>query len=191
MPRKPAGYAAVMAQIAQLKAKAEALRQKEREPALKQVVALVAEYDFTLEEIKTALERKHSAPGRRGRVAGVGSLSGVVAKGTGAKGSGRKPGAAKGSKVAPKYRDPVSGGTWTGRGKPPVWLAQAIASGRSKEDFLIPAGAGSLAGTNSATGASAGYGSAVNSSASGSTVSGASTPTGQLGSTSTAPSSGG
>jgi len=23
--------------------------------------------------------------------------------------------------VAPKYRDPVSGATWTGRGKPPKW----------------------------------------------------------------------
>lgn len=27
------------------------------------------------------------------------------------------------SKVTPKYRDPVSGKTWTGRGKPPQWIA--------------------------------------------------------------------
>ena len=25
-------------------------------------------------------------------------------------------------KVEPKYRDPVSGSTWTGRGKPPKWI---------------------------------------------------------------------
>lgn len=25
--------------------------------------------------------------------------------------------------VAPKYRDPVTGATWTGRGKPPKWIA--------------------------------------------------------------------
>ena len=27
--------------------------------------------------------------------------------------------------VLPKYRDPVSGGTWTGRGKPPLWIKNA------------------------------------------------------------------
>lgn len=35
---------------------------------------------------------------------------------------GRKGGSAKGSKVAPKYRDPATGQTWTGRGKAPKWL---------------------------------------------------------------------
>jgi len=25
--------------------------------------------------------------------------------------------------VAPKYRDPSTGQTWTGRGKPPLWIA--------------------------------------------------------------------
>ena len=25
--------------------------------------------------------------------------------------------------VAPKYRDPATGATWTGRGKPPKWIA--------------------------------------------------------------------
>lgn len=27
------------------------------------------------------------------------------------------------STVAPKYRDPATGQTWTGRGKPPRWIA--------------------------------------------------------------------
>ena len=26
------------------------------------------------------------------------------------------------AKVAPKYRDPATGQTWTGRGKPPKWI---------------------------------------------------------------------
>lgn len=30
----------------------------------------------------------------------------------------------KGKKVEPKYRDPASGSTWTGRGKPPAWTKQ-------------------------------------------------------------------
>lgn len=36
------------------------------------------------------------------------------------------------AKVAAKYRDPISGASWTGRGRQPLWL-----SGKNKEDFLI------------------------------------------------------
>ncbi|MBO1034302.1 H-NS histone family protein [Delftia sp. SD018] len=39
---------------------------------------------------------------------------------------------AKGSVSAPKYRDPATGATWTGRGKPPNWI-----SGKVRESFLI------------------------------------------------------
>ena len=37
-------------------------------------------------------------------------------------------------KVAPKYRDPISGNTWSGRGLAPKWLA-----GKNKADYLIVA----------------------------------------------------
>ncbi len=47
-----------------------------------------------------------------------------------------KTGAA-GKKVQPKYRDPVSGATWTGRGLKPKWLQAAIATGKSVTDFSI------------------------------------------------------
>lgn len=40
--------------------------------------------------------------------------------------------------VAPKYRD-SAGNTWTGRGKQPVWLRNAIAAGASLDSFKIPA----------------------------------------------------
>ena len=39
--------------------------------------------------------------------------------------------------VAPKYLDPASGKTWTGRGKSPAWLSAQIANGRDKQEFLI------------------------------------------------------
>jgi DNA-binding protein H-NS len=39
---------------------------------------------------------------------------------------------AKGSVGAPKYRDPATGATWTGRGKPPNWI-----NGKDRESFLI------------------------------------------------------
>lgn len=44
---------------------------------------------------------------------------------------------AKGSTVAPKYRHPQTGETWSGRGKMPRWLQAAVDAGQSKESFLI------------------------------------------------------
>ena len=41
------------------------------------------------------------------------------------------------SKVAPKYRDPVSGQTWSGRGQKPRWLTAAIATGKTPDDFAL------------------------------------------------------
>jgi hypothetical protein len=37
----------------------------------------------------------------------------------------------------PKYRDPASGKTWTGKGKAPGWINEGLARGQSKDDFLI------------------------------------------------------
>jgi DNA-binding protein H-NS len=44
-----------------------------------------------------------------------------------ASGTGGKTGA-----VAPKYRDPVSGATWSGRGRSPKWL-----EGKDRSEFAI------------------------------------------------------
>lgn len=39
--------------------------------------------------------------------------------------------------VKPKYRDPQSGATWTGRGRAPKWVTEAEARGEKRESFLI------------------------------------------------------
>ena len=49
-----------------------------------------------------------------------------------------KPAKAVPAKRPPKYRD-SAGNTWTGNGKRPNWLTQAIAGGATLEQFLIPA----------------------------------------------------
>jgi DNA-binding protein H-NS len=49
----------------------------------------------------------------------------------------RRGSALAGVKVAPKYRDPVTGATWTGRGMKPRWLAAAIAAGKAQESFAV------------------------------------------------------
>jgi DNA-binding protein H-NS len=40
-------------------------------------------------------------------------------------------------RVFPKYRNPQTSETWSGRGKQPRWLAAAIKTGRKIEDFKI------------------------------------------------------
>jgi DNA-binding protein H-NS len=56
---------------------------------------------------------------------------------------GRKKGAAKKKAstrkpVKPKYRDPSNAkNTWSGRGKRPIWLQQALEKGSKLEDFAI------------------------------------------------------
>lgn len=40
-------------------------------------------------------------------------------------------------RAAPKYRDPVTGKTWAGRGAVPKWLREKEAAGRSRDDFEI------------------------------------------------------
>ena len=47
----------------------------------------------------------------------------------------RKP--TKKSKVPPKYRDPKTGKTWSGRGMAPVWMRELEAAGRKRSDFAI------------------------------------------------------
>ena len=53
-----------------------------------------------------------------------------------------KPKKAKAKKsrgrVAPKYKNPASGSeTWTGRGRQPHWVADALASGKTLDDLLL------------------------------------------------------
>ncbi|MEL7042518.1 MAG: H-NS histone family protein [Pseudomonadota bacterium] len=43
----------------------------------------------------------------------------------------------KSGKLAPKFRDPVTGKTWSGRGMVPVWLRDYEAAGRGRTEFSV------------------------------------------------------
>src|SRR5580698_8543922 len=47
-------------------------------------------------------------------------------------GSGRTKSPKPHASVAPKYRDPITGATWSGRGKPPRWIA-----GKDRDSFAL------------------------------------------------------
>lgn len=54
-----------------------------------------------------------------------------------AKSGGSKNAATKGKRVPVKYRNTATGDSWSGRGKQPNWLKQALAAGRKLDDFAV------------------------------------------------------
>ena len=86
--------------------------------SVSQLLAMRADIDKLLQAKKTELQTQLAQIGGDGR-------------------GGRKAGSVKGMKVAPKYRHPKTGETWSGRGGVAGWLAKEIKAGKKREDFLI------------------------------------------------------
>ncbi|MEX8516975.1 MAG: H-NS family nucleoid-associated regulatory protein [Leptothrix sp. (in: b-proteobacteria)] len=83
----------------------------ERAGVISQIKSLMAEHGVTLADLGTK-------PGRAPKAAPV-------------------AGAPATRKVAPKFRDPSTGETWSGRGLQPKWLKAALETGRSLEEFAV------------------------------------------------------
>jgi len=92
----------LIAQKEALEAQIAQQRQSELAAAIAQVKALVQEHGLTAEDVFGGAARRVKSS----------------EKAT--------------NKVAAKYRDPVTGNTWSGRGLAPKWLA-----GKNKADYLI------------------------------------------------------
>ncbi|WP_081084428.1 H-NS family nucleoid-associated regulatory protein [Burkholderia territorii] len=105
-----------MATFQELKEQAEVLlrqaeqaRLTELETVLQEVRARIAEYGLTPEEVFGSRRRRNA------RAVNKKSKTDSVA-------------------IAPKYRDPKTGATWSGRGREPSWI-----KGKRRERFLIEA----------------------------------------------------
>lgn len=77
-------------------------RQRETSQAVGQVRALIAEYGLSAQEVFPSGRKSGKSAGKSG------------------------------AKVAPKYRHPSTGETWTGRGKAPKWI-----EGADRAKYLI------------------------------------------------------
>lgn len=106
-----ASYKELLAQRQALEAQINEARKRETKEAIAQVKSLVADFGFTAEDI--------FGPSRKA------PLAKQIAKA----GAGPKPARAK---AKPKYRNPETNETWTGKGRAPRWL-----NGRDKSEFLI------------------------------------------------------
>ncbi|MEM5460863.1 H-NS histone family protein [Paraburkholderia phytofirmans] len=103
--------------IANLQKKAEDLRRKKSASVISSIKKMMADHGLTVADLEADTE----APRRRGRP--VGSKNGT--RDTATKSAA--------SKVPAKYRDPVSGATWSGRARPPAWIKDV----KDRNKFLI------------------------------------------------------
>src|SRR5438105_9281931 len=101
-------YAAIQAEIARLQRQAESARKTKIAGVVGRIKEAIAAYGLTADELGFGA--------RRSGQNAVGSRT-----------------TARTSIGVPKYRDPASGKTWTGRGKPPLWIVGV----KDRDPFLI------------------------------------------------------
>lgn len=111
-------YADIQKQIADLQKETAALekeaaklKSEERQGVIDRMKEAIAVYDITASEL-----------GLRGSRA--------------ARGKAKAAKASKSKTAAAKYRD-AAGNTWVGRGPRPQWLRDALAAGKSLQDFAV------------------------------------------------------
>jgi len=102
-------------EIQRLQKQAAALEKKQRAPVINTIVRSMREHDITPEEIANAFSRKSRSASKPANANS---------------GAARAP-------VPPKFRNPETGATWSGRGKAPRWITEAEEQGKSRDDFLI------------------------------------------------------
>lgn len=113
-----ATYQSVQRQIAELQKKAEVLRKAEAEKVITGIKAQIAKYSLTPSDLF------------EGRVLDISATTVSAQKPTAQ--PAVKASAKKSDRRAPKYMDPVTKKTWSGRGKAPAWIKEG-----KREDYLI------------------------------------------------------
>ncbi|RAR47987.1 DNA-binding protein H-NS [Paraburkholderia unamae] len=111
---------AINSKIAKLQKQAATIAEKQSSVGLTKIRDLMQKHGLTVADIKGFVAK------RRGRKPGA----------TLAKAAAKNPGAAV-HHVAPKYADPKTGATWSGRGLAPLWIRDV----KDRSKFLIEAGA--------------------------------------------------
>ena len=111
---------AINSKIAKLQKQAATIAEKQSSVGLTKIRDLMQKHGLTVADIEGFVAK------RRGRKPGT----------TLAKAAAKAPGAAV-HHVAPKYADPKTGTTWSGRGLAPLWIRDV----KDRSKFLIEAGA--------------------------------------------------
>jgi DNA-binding protein H-NS len=131
-------YHDYLKQIEELTKKAETARREETTAVIADIKQKIKQFNLTAADIGLAAREPRAAKGAAAKAGPA--KSGAPAKAAGRKrGPGRPAGTAsaqKGVKRRIKYRGPA-GQAWSGVGRKPIWVAEALAAGRSLEDFAV------------------------------------------------------
>ncbi len=132
-------YEKLQRQIATLQAQADKLRRKEVDEVIERMRTAIAFYGITAQELGfsdgAAPMRTKAARGAAAKPAAKESGAGKHARKSPRKSTGRRGKAAAASQEA-RYRD-ENGNAWVGRGKRPQWLRDALAAGRTLDEFRV------------------------------------------------------
>ena len=118
-------YQSIIVQIKRLQQEAALLREREKKPVLAAIAEAIHHYQITLPELRQAV----------GTMAGPRRALSVKALHLREPRPNSHP--LTGRKIAPKYRHPRTGDTWTGRGSTPRWLRELESAGTKRDLFLI------------------------------------------------------
>ena len=105
-------------QLEEARQRAAAMHADELKGFVEEWLAKAHSLGFSVVEVVEAIRPHFPEKGRKGKGA-------------------KKTRADAGKKAEPKYRDPKTGVTWSGRGRPAAWLKAYIDAGKKKEEFLI------------------------------------------------------
>src|ERR1700692_4701938 len=108
----------IQTKMKNLQVKADALIAKKARAAADQIRKLSLDHGLTTEDIEAKAKAK-----REGKAASGAAVSAKSSKVSGS----------LGSKVPPKYQNPKTGATWTGRGSAPAWIADV----KDRAKYLI------------------------------------------------------
>lgn len=95
-------------EIQKLQREMRSIKSRQRRPIMNTIVRTMIEYEITPEEIERLYKRQMERAQSGGR-----------------------------SKLPPRYQNPETGATWSGRGRPPQWIVEAESQGLSRDEFLI------------------------------------------------------
>ncbi len=129
MPRKQS-VKSLEAQIEKLQRRVEEMRAREKQPVVEAILGAIRQYRILPEDLGISAHSRGPWEER--------TLNGTAHRMRGREPRRRENGVHRPARaVAPKYRHPETGETWSGRGRTARWLAEEEKNGKRREDFLI------------------------------------------------------
>jgi DNA-binding protein H-NS len=130
----------IQAKMKKLQAQADVLIAKQSSGVIEKIRELMAKHGLTIADIEA-----HTGVAKSG--ARRGPKPGAKRASKSAVGAAKTPVASANGKLAPKYRDPKTGATWSGHARPPAWIRDV----KDRSRFLIAGGAETALATSAGT----------------------------------------